>query len=260
MHTFITSLCAIALCLAACTSPRHELKVAATPTPQAEILKFVKDDLKKEGIDLKIIKVYDYNIPNQSLANKEIDANYFQHEAFLENQEAQFHYCLVPLAKVHIEPLGLYSKTLTSLNDLPDGSKVAIPSDPTNEARALRLLAKEGLITLNQDATNQISLFSIETNPKHLQFFVIDASILPMFLDDVALAAIPTNYALQAKLSPENDALAKEDASSPYTNELVVRCGDESREDLLKLKAALTSAKTRAYILEHFHGEILPAF
>ncbi len=244
-----------------CSSPQqHELKVAASTTPHAEILAFIKEDLKAQGIDLKIITIDDYNIPNRSLAEKEIDANYFQHEQFLSNQIAQFHYCLVPLAKVQIEPMGLYSKKETSLSALCKGNTVAIPNDPTNESRALRLLEKEGLITLSQKASSLATIRNIEKNPKELEILEIDAALLPRTLRDVHVAAIPTNYALQAGLSPEKDALAKEDASSPYVNILVVRCGDESRADLILLKQALNSDKVRQYIVEHFQGALIPAF
>ncbi len=234
------------------------LKVAASPTPHAIILNSVKEDLKKEGINLEIIEIDDYNIPNRSLADKEIDANYFQHEQFLKNQINEYHYCLVPVAKIHIEPLGLYSHTLSSLNDLPDAAKIAIPNDPTNEARALSLLEQEHLITLQGGTLSTV--LSIDKNPKDLQFLELDAALLPRVLDEVSLAAIPTNYALQAGLSPSKDALARENSSSPYANILVVRCGDESREDIQKLKEALTSDKTRQFIINRFHGEIVPAF
>jgi len=257
----LLALVACLLSLCGCSSSSKEtptLKVAASPTPHAIILNSVKEDLKKEGINLEIIEIDDYNIPNRSLADKEIDANYFQHEQFLQNQIAEHHYCLVSIATIHIEPLSLYSHTISSLSDLPDAAKIAIPNDPTNEGRALALLEQQSLISLKAGPNSTIHMIS--KNPKQLQFLEIDAALLPRILDDVSLAAIPTNYALQAGLSPAKDALAHEDSSSPYVNVLVVRCGDETREDLQKLKEALTSDKTRQFILDRFHGEIVPAF
>jgi D-methionine transport system substrate-binding protein len=252
--------CLFAFCGCSSKPPaEHVLKVGASPTPHAIILNSVKGDLKKEGIDLQIIEIDDYNIPNRSLADKELDANYFQHEQFLQQQIDDYHYCLVPIAKIHIEPMGLYSHSLSSLSDVPYGAKIAIPNDPSNEKRALQLLEKAGLISLKQ-SNKASTIQAISKNPKQLQFLEIDAALLPRILDDVSLAAIPTNYALQADLSPSKDALVHEDASSPYVNVLVVRCGDETKEDLQKLKAALTSDKVRQFILNHFHGEIVPAF
>ncbi len=247
--------------LCACSSSNtHKLRVAASPTPHAIILESIKDDLKKEGVDLQIIQVLDYNVPDRALADKDVDANYFQHEQFLQSQIAQYHYCLVPIAKIHIEPLGLYSASLTSLKDLPDGAKVAIPNDPTNEARALYLLQSQGLIELSSVTKSPPTVLSISANPKNLKFLEVDAALLPRVLHDVALAAIPTNYALQANLTVSKNALASEGPDSPYVNVLVVRCGEENREDLVKLKQALTSDKTRQFILDHFHGEVIPAF
>ena len=254
--------CLVLLAFYSCSSTPptgHILKVGASPTPHAIILNSIKGDLKKEGIDLKIVEIDDYNIPNRSLADKELDANYFQHEQFLQQQISDYHYCLVPIAKIHIEPMGLYSHNLASLSDIPYGAKIAIPNDPSNEKRALLLLEQAGLIDLKPSSTNATAQ-AISKNPKQLQFLEIDAALLPRILDDVAVAAIPTNFALQAGLSPSKDALAHEDASSPYVNVLVIRCKDETREDLQKLKDALTSDKTRQFILDYFHGEIVPAF
>ena len=237
----------------------HVIKVAATPVPQAEMLAFIKPDLKEQGYDLEIVVMDDYNLPNRALADKEVDANFFQHIPFLEQQMAQFHYPLCILAKIHIEPMGLYSKKITSLAALPDKAVVAIPSDPSNESRALLLLQKQGLITV-QSGKSILTTRDILTNPKNLKFQEIDAAMLSRTFPDVTLAVIPTNFALQASLSPEKDALALEDKSSPYVNVIAVRCDDMNEPKLLALKSAMTSKKMNDFILSKYRGAVVPAF
>ncbi|MBM3191069.1 MAG: ABC transporter substrate-binding protein [Chlamydiae bacterium] len=244
-----------------CSSSKKEgLKVAATPVPQAEMLEFIKSDLKKEGVDLIVIVTDDYNMPNRALAEKEIDANFFQHLPFLEEQIKQFHYPLVSYAKIEVEPMGIYSKKWTSLQELPEGAKIAIPNDPTNEARALFLLEKAHLIELDDPNNLQATPLNIKTNPKHFQFLEVDAAMTVRSLQDVDAAAINTNYALEVKLSPEKDALILEGKDSPYVNVLVIHAGDENRKDLELLKQAMTSDKMKAFILEKYKGAVIPAF
>lgn len=237
----------------------HHLKVAATKTPHGEILQFVKKKLREEGIDLQIINVEDYSAPNRDLVQRKIDANFFQHVPFLDNQIEDYHYCLIPYALTHIEPMGLYSNNFNSIEEIPPNAKVAIPNDPTNQSRALLLLQKAGLIRLNSNDLTHLTAANIVENPRYLVLISLDAQSLAKALKIVDLAAIPTNFVLQTKISP-SDALFKENASSPYVNALVIRCGDETRQDLQKLKAALLSPETRQFILEHFHGALIPVF
>lgn len=253
-------LVALTLCLFGCSkSPTSGLKVMASPVPHAEMLEFVRLDLEEKGIQLQVIVSDDYNIPNRALANKEIDANFFQHLPFLDEQIEQFHYPIENYAKIEIEPMGIYSKKLSNLAHLPDGATVAIPNDPTNEGRALLLFQKAGLITLNTDSLLSIP-HDVNSNPKKLKFLEVDAAMLPRSLDDVDAAAINTNYALQAGLSPQKDALVLEDKDSPYVNILVIRSVDAERPDLQALRSAMTSDKMRQFLLSCYKGAILPAF
>jgi D-methionine transport system substrate-binding protein len=253
-------LVALTLCLFGCSkSPTKGLKVMASPVPHAEMLEFIRPDLEEKGIPLQIIVSDDYNIPNRALANKEIDANFFQHLPFLEEQIKQFHYPIENYAKIEIEPMGIYSKKLSDLASLQDEATIAIPNDPTNEGRALLLFQKAGLITLSTNSLlatpNEIS-----ANPKKLKFLEVDAAMLPRSLDDVDAAAINTNYALEAGLSPEKNALLLEDKDSPYVNILVIRTVDAARPELEALRIAMTSDKMRQFILTRYKGAILPAF
>lgn len=256
---FIGLFISICFVLVSCHSSDKKLKIAATPVPHADLLEYIKPDLEKEGIELKIIEVDDYNLPNRLLYEKQVDANFFQHEVFLDEQNSRFGYNLVSLVKVHIEPLGAYSETLTSLDSLKEGAIVAIPNDPTNEGRSLKLLADMGLITLKPQANLLMSTpYDIAENPKKLKFIEIDAPFLPHALRDVDVAIIPANFALQAKIDPKG-ALALECLDSPYANIVAVRNGEEMQDRFLALKRALTSEKMRRYIEEKYKGAVLPA-
>jgi D-methionine transport system substrate-binding protein len=250
----------VALFLAGCSSPQTGLKVAATPVPHAQMLEFVKPQLKEKGINLIIITTEDYNMPNRALAQKEVDANFFQHIPFLDEQIKQFHYPIESIAKVELEPMGIYSKKYRFLSEIPMNGTIALPNDPTNEARALRLLEEEGIIALGNPDSLNATVVDIVENPKHLKFLEIDAAMLPRTLDDVDAAGINTNYALQAHLNPLKDALVLEGKDSPYVNVIVVRTGDENRPDIEALKEAMTSEKMREFILKTYKGAIIPAF
>lgn len=247
----------LCLLIAGC-SDQKGLKVIATPVPHAEILEAAKAELKEKGVDLIIVVTDDYNIPNRALADGEVDANFFQHRPFLEAQKDAFHYPLEVLTPVEVEPMGLYSKRIKHLSELKDKSTVALPNDPSNEARALFLLKKEGLIEL--DSVPYPTLLNITSNPKRLALIEIDAAMLPRALEDVDLAAINTNFALVANLNPLQDALAIESSDSPFANVLVIRQGEEKREDIEALKTVMTSDKMREFILDKYQGAILPAW
>jgi D-methionine transport system substrate-binding protein len=246
--------------LTGCSESKRGLKVAASAVPHAQMLEFVKPDLKAQGIDLIVIVTDDYNMPNRALANGEVDANFFQHIPFLDAQIKEFNYPIESLAKIEIEPMGLYSKKIHALSELKENAVIAIPNDPTNEARALLLLQGHGIIQLKDPNNLHATVASIIKNPKHLKFIEVDAAMLPRSLDDVDAAAITTNYALQANLSPLKDALVLESKDSPYANIIAVRVGDEGRADIQALKAAMTSDKMREFILATYKGAILPAF
>jgi D-methionine transport system substrate-binding protein len=257
--TMIPLLC-LFLCLSSCTQTKsNTLKIAVTPVPHAEMVEHIQSDLQSEGYTLELIITEDYNMPNRALAGGEIDANFFQHEPFLNEQMNQFDYALESMASIEIEPLGVYSRKIKSLAELKPGSKVAIANDPTNEARALLLLQKQGLIQLRSTGI-QASLLEIKHNPHHLQFIELDAAMLPRTLEDVDIAVINTNYALGAGLSPIKEALVLESLDSPYANILVIRQGENNRKDLQALKKWMTSDKMKAFIHKRYQGAILPTF
>ena len=236
-----------------------EIKIGASPIPHAVILKSVEPMLEKEGVKLKIIEFTDYVTPNLALADKSLDANFFQHLPYLEKMNKDRHLKLVSVAKIHVEPLGVYSKKIKKLDELKKGDTIAIPSDPTNGARALILLHDNGVITLKDPKNLTATLRDIKKNPKKLKIKTADAPLLPKMLDDVACAVINGNFAMQNGLSSK-DAIAREDSRSPYANILVVRAGDENKPDIIKLKKALQSPETKKFIEDTYHGEIVPAF
>lgn len=241
-------------------SAAETLTVAATAVPHAEILEFIKPTLAAEGVDLKIRVFTDYVQPNVQVAEKRLDANYFQTKPYLDEFNKGKGTNLQAVVGVHIEPFGAYSSKHKSLAEIPDGANVAIPNEASNGGRALLLLAKSGLITLKDPANPLSSLRDIATNPKHLKFREIEAATLPRILGQVDLALINTNYALDAKLDPTKDALAIEDAKSPYVNYLVARPDNQDTPAIRKLAAALTSSAVRDFIARQYKGAVLPAF
>jgi D-methionine transport system substrate-binding protein len=246
--------------LSSCSKSKNGFKVAASPVPHAQMLEFVKPDLKAQGIDLIIVITDDYNMPNRALANREVEANFFQHIPFMQEQIKQFHYSIESIAKIELEPMGIYSKKIRSLSELKDNAVVAVPNDPTNEARALSLFRGQGIIQLDNPNDLQATVLNIIDNPKHIKFIEVDAAMLPRSLEDVDAAAINTNYALEAQLSPLKDALVLENKDSPYANVIAIRIGDENRPEIEALKAAMTSEKMREFILNKYKGAVIPAF
>lgn len=236
------------------------IKVGATAVPHAEILEHVKPTLAKEGVKLEVVTFSDYAQLNPQLVDKQLDANYFQHIPYLDNFNQQKGTDLQWIAKVHIEPMGVYSKKIKSVDDLKSqGGTVAIPNDATNGGRALALLAKAGVIQLKPGAGVTATVRDIVQKPGNLTIRELDAAMLPRALDDVTAAVINTNYALQANLNPTKDAIFLESADSPYANVLVVRKGDEKRPELVKLAQALTSDDVKQFIEQKYHGAVVPA-
>lgn len=238
----------------------NELKVSVTSVPHAEIMEHIEPTLKEKGINLELIVADDYDVHNRSLAEKEVDANFFQHIPFLEEQIEDFNYEIVEFGKIHIEPLAVYSNSFTSLDELPDGATISIPNDPTNEARALALLDRQGLIEMKNRSDLKATIVDIKENPKNFTFQEIDAAMLARSLDDVDAAIINTNFALAANLDPIADALAMEDSNSPNVNILVIRAGDEERQDLLILRESLMSETVREFIEKKYEGAVVPVF
>ena len=238
------------------------LRVGASPVPHAEILRFIDEELAEDaGLDLEIVEFTDYVQPNVALDDGSLDANYFQTVPYLEEQEANAGYDFTALEPVHIEPLGLYSETLTDVAALPDGATVAIPNDPTNAARALRLLEANDLLTLADTGENAPTALDIDENPKNLQIQEVEAAQLPRSLADVDAAVINGNYAIDADLNPAEDALVLEEAEgNPNANLVVVRSGDEDDERIQQLEELLHSDEVRQFIEDTYSGAVLPAF
>ena len=237
------------------------IKVGASPVPHAEILEVVKPELAKEGIKLEIVEFNDYVQPNLATNDKEIDANFFQHEPYLKNFVTEHpELKLANVLGVHVEPMGIYSHKIKNINEVKDGAQVSIPSDPTNGGRALLLLEHAGLLKLKNGVGAAATVQDVVDNPKKLQFKEIEAPQLPRTLDDVDISVINTNWAMQADLVPTRDALFMEDKTSPYVNILVVRQGDESRPEIQALMKALHSEAVKKFINEKYKGAIIPAF
>lgn len=235
--------------------------VGATPVPHVEILKEIQPLLEKKGVKLEIKDFADYTIINKALAEQEVDANFFQHQPYLDDSNQKNGYDLVATTNVHIEPLGIYSKKVTSLEEVKEGATVAIPNDATNGGRALQLLAQAGVVKLKDGVGVAATKLDIVENPKKVQIQELDAAILARTLEDVDLAVINGNYALDAKLVPSKDALQLESGeNNPYANILVVRKGDENREEIKALGEALNSPEVKAFIEQKYQGSVIPAF
>ena len=235
------------------------IKVGATPNPHARILENIKDDLRAEGVDLQIVEFSDYVLPNISLNDGELDANFHQHQPYLDKLAEDKKLDLKSIAKIHIEPLGLYSKKIKEISELKNGATIAIPNDPSNGGRALILLNDNGIIKLKDASNLYATEMDIVENPKKLKIKPVDTAMLPKIVGDVDAAVINGNYALQAGMSAK-EAILLEDSRSPYANILVVRSVDIENPNLLKLKKALTSDKTKRFLEETYKGEVVPAF
>ncbi|MBJ7374053.1 MetQ/NlpA family ABC transporter substrate-binding protein [Pseudomonas glycinis] len=246
--------------VAAFSAHAETLTVAATPVPHAEILEFVKPALAKEGVDLKVKVFTDYIQPNVQVAEKRLDANFFQHQPYLDEFNKAKGTSLVAVTGVHLEPLGAYSSKLKDLKDLPGGANVVIPNDATNGGRALLLLDKAGVIKLKDSKNILSTVKDIAENPKDLKIRELEAATIPRVLTQVDLALINTNYALEAKLDPSKDALVIEGNDSPYVNILVSRADNKDSDAMKKLAAALHSPEVKQFITEKYKGAVLPAF
>ena len=239
------------------------IRVAASPTPHAEILKVAKEVLAEQGITLEIEEFTDYIQPNMVTEDGQVDANYFQHITYLNDFNEQNGTHLVSVADLHYEPFGIYAGKTASLADLPDGAVIGVPNDPTNEGRALLLLQQEGLITLKEGAGLTATKLDIAENPKNLDIQELEAAQLPRSLDSLDLAVINGNYALQAGLNAA-DALAVEstdgEAAQAYVNVLVVKEGREEDPAIQALVDALKSDEVKAYMEETWPGAVVPMF
>lgn len=240
------------------------VKVAATPVPHGEILNACVDLMAEKGYKLEVTEYNDYIIPNTAVEEGEEDANFFQHGPYLEEFNAANGTHLVSVASIHYEPMGIYPGKSDSLDAVPDGGTVAVPNDVTNEARALQLLAAQGLIEVDPAAGLNATPKDITSNPKNLQFSELEAAMLPNTVDEFDLNVINSNFAMAAGLNPATDALASEGADSEgaqtYANILVVKEGNEENEAIKALVECLTSDEIRTFIEETYAGSVVPVF
>ncbi|MDO4554860.1 MAG: MetQ/NlpA family ABC transporter substrate-binding protein [Lachnospiraceae bacterium] len=245
---------------AAAEGETKTIKVGASPSPHAEILNKAAEVLKEEGYELEVVEYSDYVQPNVALANGDLDANYFQHLPYLEQYNEENGTDLVSAGAIHYEPFGIYAGQTASLDELADGAKVAVPNDATNEARALLLLQDQGLITLKEGADLTATKTDIVDNPKNLDIVEIEAAQLPRSINDVDVAIINGNYAIEAGLKVA-DALVTEDAASlaatTYGNIVAVRSGEENDETIQALVSALKSDEVKQFMEETYEGAVV---
>lgn len=238
------------------------IKIGVTPKPHKEIVDAAVPLLEKEGYKVEITEFNDYVQPNTAVEEGSLDVNFFQHTPYLNEQVQSRGLHLKSVAAIHLEPMGLYSKKITSLGELKDGSTIAVPNDPSNEARALKLLAANGLIKIKDGEL--VTPADITENPKNLQFSELEAAAVPRAVDDVDAAVINGNYAIEAGFDPTTNAIVKEDkdseAAKPYANIVVVKEGNENLEKIQALVKALTSDEVRDFINKEYNGAVIPVF
>lgn len=237
----------------------QKLRVGVTPGPHALIMEVVKPIAAAKGLDLQVTEFSDYVVPNQALDAGELDANSFQHRPYLDNQVKDRGYKIEAVADTVTFPMGIYSKKLKAISELKDGAAVAIPNDPTNGGRALALLQASGLLNLRDGAGLKATVADIVGNARKLKIVEVDAAQTVRSLDDVEIAAINTNYAIDAKLDP-NGAILREDPKGPYVNLIVVRAADKDKPWVKTLIEAYQSPQVKAFIAEKYKGAMLTAW
>jgi len=261
--SWLAALATATVAVAAFTAPAaaaDKIKIGVTGGPHAQVMEVVKKVAAKDGLDIQIVEFSDYVQPNAALAAGDLDANSYQHLPYLEAQVKDRGYKLVNVAYTVTFPMGIYSKKLKSLAQLKTGGSIAVPNDPTNEGRALLLLQKQGVIKLRADVGLKATPLDIVENPRKLKFVELDAAQIPRSLDDVDAAAINTNFAMQAGLVPQRDAIAVEDPHGPYANVLVVRAVDQNKPWVAKLVKAYQSDEVKQYINSQFKGSVIAAW
>lgn len=274
LRKFVVSFlaCSIALSLAVgltgCGAQKQgpvkegSIVVGASPSPHAQILEAVSEQLAQKGYQLEIKEFTDYIMPNTALEDGELDANFFQHQPYLTDFNEKNGTKLVSAAAIHFEPLGIYGGKTADLADLPEGAQIAVPNDTTNEARALWQLQAQGIIEVDEQAGLEATKQDITSNPKNVEIVEMEAAQLPRALADVDFAVINGNYAVAAEIADQ--VLVTEDkdseAAKQYANIVAVREGDENREDIKALVEALQSDEVKAYIEETFGSTVIPVF
>jgi len=261
MFEFIRcSLIAATVVLAGTAHAQDAIRIGVTAGPHAQIAEVAKQVAERDGLKLQIVEFQDYIQPNAALDSGDLQANSYQHLPFLQTQIQARGYKITAVGDTVTFPMGFYSKKFKSLAELPDGARIGIQNDPSNSGRALALLQKYGVIKLKAGAGISATPLDVVENPKHLQIVQIEAAQLPRSLDDLAVSAINTNYAVQAKLVPTRDAIAIEDAKGPYANLIAVRTQDKDKPWVPKLLKAFHSPEVKQFVASTFAGSIVPAF
>lgn len=238
----------------------EKIKVGATATPHAEILEALKEDFKAEGLEVEVVNFDDYVMPNIALDSGDIDANFFQHKQYLEQENEEKGYDFVVAGEIHVEPMGFYSTKYKSLDELPEGAEILIPDDPTNGGRALLLLEKNELIKLDDSTNLSATKENVTENPKNLEFTALQAVNIPSAYVDVDGAVINSNYALTVDLNPLEDSIVTEGNDSPYVNIVAVKAENKDNENIKKLVKVMTSENCKKFIEEKYEGAVVPAF
>ncbi|MBC8748449.1 MULTISPECIES: MetQ/NlpA family ABC transporter substrate-binding protein [Paraburkholderia] len=236
------------------------IKVGVTGGPHAQIMDVVKTVAAKNGLNIKIVEFSDYVQPNAALASGDLDANSYQHDPYLQAQVKDRGYKLIRIADTVTYPMGIYSKKFKSLTELQPGAKIAVPNDPTNGARALLLLQKQGVLKLRADAGLRATPLDVVDNPKKLKIVELDAAQIPRSLGDVDAAAINTNFAMEAGLKPKQDAIAIEDPKGPYVNVIAIRDADKNKPWVAKLVAAYHSPQVKQFVDSKFGGSVITSW
>ena len=236
------------------------IKIGVTPAEHAQIMEQVKKVAATKGLDIEILEFSDYVVPNQALADGELQANSFQHQPYLDNQVADRKFDLVSVGTTITTPMGVYSKKVKSLDELKDGATVGIPNDPTNGGRALLVLASKGVLKVNDAVGLKVTPADITENPKNIQIVELDAAQLPRSLDDTDASVINTNYATAAGLNPKQDAIAIESEKSPYANVIAVRTEDKGKPWVKTLVESYHSPEVKNFILEKYNGTVIPSW
>lgn len=257
----IISLLFVVVVFNSLNAANKEIKIGATARPHAEILEFVKPELAKKGIDLKVIIFQDYILPNRALASKDLDANYFQHVQYLNEQIKTYGYKFVNIGDIHIEPMGIYSKKYKNITEVQEGSSIIISNSVSDRARTLMLLEKAGLLTFKSGVDKTKADFKDIATQKVKFKPEVDPALLSRLYtaNEADLIVINTNYAIEAGINPLKDALVIEDNSSPYVNVLVAREDNAKDPALLELAKVLKSAKTKKFIIDKYKGAVVPA-
>jgi D-methionine transport system substrate-binding protein len=236
------------------------IRVGVTAGPHAEVLDVVKKVAAERGLDIKVVEFTDYVFPNQALANKDLEANSFQHEPYLKNQIAKTGWKLVKVADTIASPMGFYSQKYKKFADLPAGATLAIPNDPSNGARSLQILVSNGIIKLKDPNNTTAGIIDISDNPKKFKFVELDAAQLSRSLPDVDAAAVNNNYAIQAGLDPVKDTLIKEPVESLWVNILAVRDEDKDKPWVKTFIEAYHSEPVKQFVLTRFKGAFVPTW